>query len=55
MATITLHGFDAMPMDTVRIARDPQTRKWAIENGDDVLRIFPETLSLRLRPGDFGL
>jgi hypothetical protein len=55
VATITLFGFDSAPKDTVRIAFDPQRGKWAMENGDNVLRIFPESLKLRLAPGDFGL
>ena len=32
-----------------------QTGEWALENGDDVLRIFPESMRIRLTPPDFGL
>ena len=55
VATVTMHGFDARPMDTVRIARDAQTGEWALENGDDVLRIFPASMRMRLTPPEFGL
>lgn len=55
VATVTLFGFDARPRDTVRILFDPSQRKWAMENGDDVLRVFPESLKLRLAPADYGL
>jgi len=57
VATITLIGFDGRPLDTVRIARETEEhgRNWAFENGDNVLRIYPESLKLRLTPGDYGL
>lgn len=48
MATVTLYGFDARPMDTVRIARDPATGRWALENGDSVLRLFPAETTVPL-------
>jgi hypothetical protein len=55
VAFITLSGFDDRPRDTVRIARDAKTGNWAMDDGDNVLRIFPDSLKLRLTPGDFGL
>jgi hypothetical protein len=55
VATITMHGFDARPLDTVRVARDPETGAWALDNGDDVLRIFPAETTIPLTPDDFGL
>ena len=55
VATITMHGFDARPIDTIRIAQDSQTGQWALENGDDVLRLFPASMRLRLTPSDFGI
>jgi hypothetical protein len=55
VATITLYGYDARALDTVRIAQDKQTDRWVLENGDNVLRIFPAGLKLRLTAGDFGL
>lgn len=55
VATITLYGSGMRPLDTVRIARELDTGRWALENGDNVLRIFPESLSMRLTPEDFGL
>ena len=55
VATITMRGFDNIPIDTVRIAREENTGRWWLENGDNVLRVFAESLQLRLTPGDFGL
>ena len=55
IATITMRGFDNKPIDTVRIVRWPDTGRWGLENGDNVLRIFPESLHLLLTPSDFGL
>jgi hypothetical protein len=55
VATVTLHGFDLKPRDTVRIGRDPASGEWAMENGDGVLRLFPASLNLRLSGADFGL
>lgn len=55
VATITMRGFDNRPIDTVRIAREKDTGRWALENGDNVLRVFAQSLQLRLTPGDFGL
>ncbi len=55
VATITMRGFDNKPIDTVRIAREADTGRWALENGDNVLRIFAESLHLLLTASDFGL
>ncbi len=55
VATITLFGFDQSPLDTIRIARDEERKLWAIENGDNVLRVFPDGLELKLSPADYGL
>ena len=55
VAMVTFIGFDSYPMDTVRIAMDPDTRKWVLENGDNVLRIFPSSLELRLTPEAYGI
>ena len=55
VATITMRGFDNKPIDTVRIVREADSGRWALENGDNVLRIFPESLQLLLTPSDFGL
>ncbi|MEE8155681.1 MAG: DUF4340 domain-containing protein [Phycisphaerales bacterium] len=55
VATITMRGFDNRPIDTVRIARERDTGRWLLENGDNVLRVFAESLQLRLTPADFGL
>jgi hypothetical protein len=55
VATVTFYGFDGKPIDTVRIARDQNTQRWILENGDNVLRLFPATMRLRLTAKDFGL
>jgi hypothetical protein len=55
IGTITLLGFDLRPLDTVRIARDLETGRYILENGDGVLRYFPESVTMRLTPRDFGL
>jgi hypothetical protein len=40
VATITLVGYDSVPLDTVRIALD-ESGQWILENGDNVLRLHP--------------
>ncbi|MDG2291895.1 MAG: DUF4340 domain-containing protein [Phycisphaerales bacterium] len=55
-ARVTFHGFDAMPMDTVRLLRETgDAGRWGMENGDRVIRIHPEFLVLPLAPVDYGL
>ena len=39
IATITLEGYDLLPLDTVRIAQDPSSGDLILENGDHVLRL----------------
>jgi hypothetical protein len=59
VAVITLIGYDGRPLDTVRIAREVtgegEPGRWALENGDDVLRIFPASLRLPLSREAFGV
>lgn len=55
IATVTLQGYDLKPLDTVRIAREPDDGRWALENGDNVLRIFPASMDIPLVARDFGL
>jgi hypothetical protein len=59
VAMITMLGFDAQPLDTVRIAQlpsaDDEPGAWILENGDNVLRIHSAELSLPLTPEAFGL
>ena len=52
---VILYGFDGRPIDTVRIALDPKGGNWALENGDDVLRVFDASFDLPLAPSEFGL
>ena len=54
-AIVILYGFDGSPIDTIRIATDPKGGNWALENGDDVLRVFPASFELPLTAADFGL
>jgi hypothetical protein len=55
-ARVTFHGFDAMPIDTVRLLRETgDVGRWGMENGDRVIRIHPEFLVLSLSPVDYGL
>ena len=56
VATITMYGFDNRPLDTVRIARNPDgDTQWILENGDSVLRVFPANMALRLNASEYGL
>ena len=48
VATIVLHGFDGRPLDAIRIAREPDEGRWALENGDGVLRLFPASTKIPL-------
>ncbi|NNM25617.1 MAG: DUF4340 domain-containing protein [Phycisphaerales bacterium] len=56
VATVTLVGFDARPLDTIRIARTtPEAGSyWLLENGDDALRVHPETFDLPLELEQFA-
>ena len=40
VATITFEGYDYMPMDTVRIAKQ-EDGQWILDNGENVLRLHP--------------
>lgn len=55
VATITLFGYDRRPLDTVRVAYDPEIRRWALENGDNILRVQASGYEIKLTPGEFGL
>lgn len=55
VATVTFHGFHGRPIDTVRIIREPADGRWAMDNGDNVLRVFADDISLPLTPDAFGL
>lgn len=54
-ALVILEDISGRPLDTVRVAREPDRGRWALENGDDVLRIFPESFTLDLDPAAYGL
>lgn len=45
-ANVTFFGYDGSPLDTVRIAQEVGNGRWAMENGDGVLRVFPATVPL---------
>jgi hypothetical protein len=53
VATVVLHGFDGRPIDAVRVAREDNAGRWAMENGDGVLRLFPASTQLPITPDDF--
>ena len=48
VATVVLFGFDLAPRDIVRVARDPKSGRFALENGDGVVRLHPAALPLAL-------
>lgn len=52
---ITLFNFELRPIATVRIAHEASSGLWALEAGDGVLRLFPETFSIALTPEAYGL
>ena len=55
--SITLYGFDGMPMETIRFAASPPSGRpgLALDNGDNVWRIFPESMQIPLTREDFGI
>jgi len=55
--TITLYGFDGKPMETIRFAQSPPSQQpgLALDNGDNVWRIFPESTHIPLTREDFGI
>jgi hypothetical protein len=55
--TITLYGFDGKPMETIRFAASTSSARpgIALDNGDNVWRIFPETTHIPLTREDFGI
>ena len=48
---VTFFGYDGSPLDTVRVAREADSGRWAIENGDGVLRVFPISTALPISSG----
>ena len=58
-AIITLADRNGGPIDTVRLLREPPPPaglgRWAMENGDGVLRVLPEGTQWPLSPEAFGL
>jgi hypothetical protein len=55
VATITLYGYDAKALDTVRIIHDKDSGQWGMENGDNVVRIYPPSLQIKLHAADYGI
>ena len=47
-ANVTFLGWDGQPIDTVRVAREPDDGRWALDNGDGVLRVLPASTALPL-------
>jgi hypothetical protein len=59
VAVITLLDAAGGPLDTVRVLRELRpprgNGRWALENGDRVLRVMPEGTEIPLQPADFGI
>lgn len=49
VATVTLVGYDSLPLDTIRIARSASDQ-WILENGDNVLRLHPAETGAAITP-----
>ncbi|MBC8309711.1 MAG: DUF4340 domain-containing protein [Phycisphaerales bacterium] len=49
IATITLEGYDLKPLDTIRVASNPDGGV-ILENGDNVLRLHPDESQAFLQP-----
>ena len=50
IANVTLLGYSGEPLDTIQIAREPDQGRWAFENGEEVLRIFPGSTPVQIDP-----
>ena len=53
-AVVVLYGFDGSPLDAIRIIREENGGRWALENGDDVLRIFSVEFSPQIDASQYG-
>ena len=55
--SITFYGFDGLPMETIRFAASPPSGRsgLALDNGDNVWRIFPESMRIPLTREYFGI
>ena len=53
-AVVVLYGFDESPLDAIRIIREDNAGRWALENGDDVLRIFSVEFSPQIDASQYG-
>ena len=52
-ALVVLYGFDGQPLDTIRIIQESNSGHWALENGDDVLRVFSVEFSPLINVAQF--
>lgn len=53
---VILRDFSGRAIDTIRVARAPEPDgRWILENGDNVLRLFPASTQLPLTAAAFGL
>lgn len=57
VGSITLIGYDRMPMDTVRVLRESEADgfRWGLENGDRIVRIHPSLIEIPMTSGEWGL
>ena len=53
-AVVVLYGFDGSPLDAIRIIREENGGRWALENGDNVLRIFSVEFSPQIDASQYG-
>lgn len=53
-AVVVLYDFDGSPLDAIRIIREENDGRWALENGDDVLRIFSVEFSPQIDASQYG-
>jgi hypothetical protein len=55
LATVVFHGFDGRPLDAVRVAREGSGGRWALENGDGVLRLLPASTKIPLAANEWPI
>jgi hypothetical protein len=49
-ANVTLRGYDGAALDTIRFARETSDGRWALDDGEGVLRIFPPSTVMPIDP-----
>lgn len=49
-ANVTLRGYDGAALDTIRFARETSGGRWALDDGEGVLRIYPASTVVLIDP-----